>query len=106
VEAAGATVTGSGTMTFDSLEAFSGNATLVATDLAALQQKLAADPALAPGLSALIFLKGVGRTEGERMVWDIDFHDQRLTVNNQDFTAMLYSALGRPPPPPRPARRR
>ena len=94
IDVAGASLTGQGTVTISSPTQFSGVAQFTATNLDALQQKLAANPQTAPGVAGIIFLKGIGKTVDNRMVWNVAFKDGHLLVNDQDMTAMMGGAMG------------
>lgn len=112
VELAGSTFTGNGKMLFTSPTEYAGTAQVTATNLDALQQRLAADPTTAQAGPVIIFLKGVGRTVDNKMVWDIVYRDRHLLVNNQDLAALTGGGGGpsaapapqgepkRPVPPP------
>ena len=36
----------------------------------------------------MLFIKGIGRNVGDKLVWDISFKDNKVLVNNVDLTAM------------------
>ena len=38
--------------------------------------------------TALAFAKGIARTAGERLVWDLTYRDGRMLVNDVDLSAM------------------
>lgn len=96
IEIGGATFTGAGKGALTAPNEGTAAATISATNLDVLQERLAADPVLAKGVPLVIFLKGVGRTVDNRMVWDIAYRDRQLTVNNQNLSAMLQSFTGNP----------
>lgn len=89
LDVAGTTFSGMGKVLFTSPEQYSGTAQIAASNLDLLQQRLAADPQTAGVGPLIIFLKGIGRTVENRMVWDVTFRNGQLLVNNQDLTAML-----------------
>lgn len=99
VELAGSTFTGNGKMLFTSPTEYAGAAQITATNLDALQQRLAADPTTAQAGPVIIFLKGVGRTVDNKMVWDLVYRDRRLLVNNQDLTALTGGGPSAAPAP-------
>ena len=104
IDVAGAGFTGMGKFLFTSPQDYSGTAQLTATNLDLLQQRIASDPDLAQGLPVIIFLKGIGRTVNNGMVWDVAYSNGRLLVNNQDLTAMMAGGQGDqggPKSPPR-----
>jgi hypothetical protein len=98
IDVAGAEFTGLGKLTVASPQDLSGTAQITATNLDLLQQRIAAEPPLAQAVPVIIFLKGIGRTVGNQMIWDITYRGGRVLVNNQDLSALT----GGPPPAPRP----
>ena len=92
IDVGGSSITGMGKLLIASPDDFSGTAQITATNLDLLQQRVAASPELAQAGPVFIFLKGIGRTVQNRMVWDVTFRDGRLLVNNQDLSAMLGMA--------------
>lgn len=104
VDVAGAGFTGMGKVLFTSPQDYSGTAQFTATNLDLLQQRIASEPDLAQGGPVIIFLKGIGRSVENRMVWDVTYRDGRLLVNNQDLSAMMGGGQGDqggPKSPPR-----
>lgn len=82
-------------------DAVSGTATITAENFDALMQKVTSIPELAQqGVPVLVFIKGIGRNVDNKLVWDIDYKDGRVLINNVDLTAM---AGGAGPAPARPA---
>lgn len=107
IDVAGASISGMGKLLFTSPEQFSGTAQVAATNLDLLQQRVLAHPELAQAAPVIIFLKGIGRSAENRMVWDVTYRDGHLLVNNQDLTAMMggnQAEQGGPKSPPRPQR--
>ncbi len=94
VDLAGAGISGMGKLVFASTQQFTGTAQLAASNFDLLQQQIAAQPELAQAAPVFIFLKGIGRTVDNRVVWDVSYRDGRLVVNNQDLTAMLGASGG------------
>ena len=45
-------------------------------------------PELAQGIPAMVFAKGIAKTVGDRLVWDITFRDNKLLVNGTDLSQM------------------
>lgn len=99
VDVAGAGFTGMGKFLFTSPQDYSGTAQFTATNLDLLQQRIASDPNLAQGGPVIIFLKGIGRSVENRMVWDVTYRNGRLLVNSQDLTAMMGGAPADQGPP-------
>lgn len=94
----GASFTGSVSTLVTSPAKFSGTGKITAVDIDKLQQAMAADPQTAQFAPVVIFLKGIGRLEQNRLVWDIIYNDGRLLVNGQDMAALMG-----PPAQPAPA---
>ena len=99
LDVGGAEFTGLGKLQIASPQSISGTAQITATNLDLLQQKLAAEPSLAQAAPVLIFLKGIGRTVGNQMVWDITYNGGRVLVNNQDLSALTGGAAAPTPAP-------
>lgn len=97
---AGAEVMGQGKVAIVSPTDVSGSGQVTATGFDLLQQRVAAEPQLAMAAPALIFLKGIGRTVDNKMVWDVTYRGGHLVVNSQDLTAMTGSSApdGTPSP--------
>jgi hypothetical protein len=106
VDVAGASFTGQGTMVATSPDpaALSGTATITAEHFDALMQKVQSMPALAQqAVPVMVFIKGIGRDVGGKLVWDISYKEGRVLINNVDLTAMAGgrpSAAARPPAAP------
>ena len=85
---AGANFAGKADVTVSAPNAASGTAQITATNIDALLGKVQAVPALAQAVPAIVFAKGIGRTEGGKMVWDIKFDSGKLLVNGVDLMKM------------------
>ncbi len=96
VAVGGAEFSGLGKLSIASPQDISGTAQVTATNLDLLQQRIAAEPSLAQAGPVIIFLKGIGRSVGSQMVWDISYKGGKVLVNNQDLSALA----GGPPPAP------
>ncbi len=94
VDVGGAGFTGMGKLLFTSPDQFTGTAQVTATNLDLLQQRIATHPELAQAAPVIIFLKGIGRTVENRMVWDVTYRGNHLLVNNQDLSAMMGGPPG------------
>ena len=103
IEIGGAVISGQGKMVMTSPEAFSGDAQIVAENLDALMQKVSAIPAAAQAVPVLLMAKGIGKAVGNKVIWDVSYHDGKMLVNNVDLAAM---AGGGAPPPNRPNQQR
>lgn len=89
VDMGGATFTGKADVLVPSPDRASGTAQIVATNLDALMAKVQAIPALAAqGVPVIVFAKGIGRAEGGKIVWDMQFDQGKLLVNGVDLTKM------------------
>ena len=91
VEVGGATFTGHGKVVAaaPTPQSVTGTAELTAENFDALMQKVTAIPALAQqGVPVMVFIKGIGRNVGDKLVWDISYKDNKVLVNNVDLTAM------------------
>lgn len=109
LDVAGASFAGHVAVAFASPQSFRGTGQITADNIDKLQQAVAAEPQSAQMAPLLIFLKGIGRTEQNRLIWDIMYQDGRLLVNGQDMAALTGgSAAARPeePQPKAPAPRR
>ncbi len=93
-----ARITGHGEITVRGPGDAHGTATVRATGLDQAMQLLSADPEGKQALAGLIFLKGLGKPDGDAMVWDIVYDGQKLLVNGNDLSAMAPPGAGGPPP--------
>ena len=88
LEVGGATITGKADVLVSAPDAASGTAQVVATNLDALLAKVQANPMLAQGVPAIVFAKGIGRADGNKVTWDIQFDKTKLLVNGVDMMKM------------------
>ena len=88
LDVAGASFAGHLAMAFTSPSAFSGTGQITADNIDKLQQAVAAEPQSAQMAPLLIFMKGIGRVEQNRLVWDIVYRNGRVEVNGQDMAAL------------------
>ncbi len=88
VDIGGASFAGKASVDVPSPNRASGTAQVTATNVDALLAKVQANPALAQAIPAIVFAKGIGRTEGGKMVWDMSFDSGKLLVNGVDLTKM------------------
>ena len=96
LDVAGSSFSGSIKVLASAPNIFSGTGQISADNIDRLQQAMSADPQTAQVTPLLIFLKGVGRAEQNRLVWDIVYRDGHVLVNGQDMTAL--AGAGSPPP--------
>ena len=88
IEVGGATFTGAGQVSIAWPESLTGQAQLSATNFDALVARVNAIPELAGIVPVLIFAKGISRTVGDRLLWDLTYRDGSLLVNGTDVSAM------------------
>ena len=83
---------GTVTMTAPSPDALTGQGQVTATNFDALIERAKQDPLIQRALPALIGFKGVGRSSGDQIVWDITYQDGRPLVNGVDIMALASSS--------------
>ena len=66
-----------------------GSADVKVTGLDALIKLASDDPLLQQGAPVLIFLKGIGRQDGDVVTWKVAFANQKLTVNGTDMSQLV-----------------
>lgn len=84
----GASFEGTTSISIPSPEQASGTARITATNIDALLAKVQANPMLAQGMAAIVFAKGIGRNEGGKLVWDMQFDKGKVLVNGVDLMKM------------------
>lgn len=82
-------VTGSGELLVGPAREVTGEAEIRATGLDALIRRANATPDLKAAAPVLIFLKGIGRQDGQAMVWAITYADKELMVNDTNISDMM-----------------
>jgi len=87
-DSGGAVFTGMGKVAFLDAQSMDGQAQVTATNFDALMQRLNGMPDVADALPVLLFVKGIGRTVENRIVWDITYRGNKLLVNGTDLSAM------------------
>lgn len=65
---------------------YEGEAHVAATGLDELIKQASAEPNLTRVMPVLFMLKGMGRQEGDRTVWNITYRDGRILVNGNDMS--------------------
>ena len=90
VDMGGARFKGQGKVTLvgPSAVGMTGTAQIVAEKFDALMQTIQSVPELAQGVPVMVFAKGIGRTVGDTLVWDVSYQDGKALVNGVDLTAM------------------
>ena len=80
---------GEGSMDVSNLADATGEAELRATGLDALIRRANAIPELKLAAPVLIFLKGIGRQDGNEVVWNISYDAGRVMVNDTDLSDLM-----------------
>ncbi len=88
LDIAGTEFAGTGAFTMTDPSTVNAQMEVSARGLDALIAQAQADPLLRPGVGAMIFLKGIARTNGERSVWQIAVADRVVTINGVDLSAL------------------
>ena len=88
LDIAGTQFAGAGRFTMTGPQAITGEAEITAHDLDGLIAKAQANPLLARGVPAIIFLKGIAHTAGDQAVWQVSVADDKVLVNGMDLGAM------------------
>ena len=98
---AGAVFEGEGAVTYTSATDFNGTMRITATGYDDMVQKVSAIPAISgQAVPALVFVKGIGKSDGSKIVWDIVYKDGKALVNSVDMSSMLGGAAKEPAPTP------
>jgi hypothetical protein len=103
VEVGGATFTAQGKVVATAPDpgALTGTATITAENFDGLMQKVTAIPSLAQqAVPVMVFIKGIGRTVDNKLVWDIVYKENKVLINNVDLTAMAGGGGSAAPAPP------
>ncbi len=88
------TFAGHGTVTITEPNAYDGQGEVTATNFDALMDRAKQDPTLGQALALLTLAKGIGRTSGDQLVWDITYENRKVLVNGVDILAMAGAAGG------------
>ena len=89
LEAGPAALKGSGSIEVSSPADYSGQAIFRVTGFDKLIQQASTTPELKQAGPVLIFLKGIGKQEGQAVVWNITYQDKKLLVNGTDLSSMV-----------------
>lgn len=84
-----ATLRGNSEVRIRDVGRYEGEAHLAATGLDELIKQANARPDLARAMPVLFMLKGMGKQEGDKTVWNATYHDGRLLVNGNDMSRVL-----------------
>jgi hypothetical protein len=82
-------LTGSGSVAVSSPVDYVAQAVLKLTGFDALLADANTRPELKQAAPVMIFLKGIGKQEGNAIVWNISFQDKKLLVNGTDLSSMV-----------------
>ena len=98
---AGATFEGQGAVLFTTPQDYNGTARVTATGYDDLMAKVGAIQAFsAQSIPALAFVKGIAKTEGGKLVWDITYARGKVLVNNVDILALAGAGAPKAAAPP------
>ena len=67
----------------------SGTADIKATNLDDLMKVLSTDEQTKPGVAAIIFLKGIGKQDGNAISWHVEYKDSHILVNGTDMSQLI-----------------
>ena len=84
-----AQVRGKGEVRLSNLDHYQGEAHIAARGLDKLIKEANGVPDLAQAMPALFMLKGIGKQDGDKTVWNVAFHDRELLVNGNDMSSMV-----------------
>lgn len=84
-----ASLTGTGTLDVASMTDITGEAEINVKGLDALIKTANTTPDLKQIAPVLIFLKGIGKQDGDTTVWNIAYQDNNVTVNDTDLSALI-----------------
>ena len=87
-----ASLSGTGSLDVASMTDITGEAEINVKGLDALIKTANTTPDLNEIAPILIFLKGIGRQDGDKTVWNIAYQDNNVTVNDTDLSALMPSA--------------
>lgn len=86
---AGLTANGGVDVTSAVLPANAAKADIKVTHLDDLTKLLSSDPQLRQGVPFIIFLKGIGKQDGDVVTWHVESTNGQLTVNGQDMSQLM-----------------
>ena len=94
-----ASLSGTGSLDIASPTDIAGEAEITVVGLDTMIKAANTTPELKQGAPVLIFLKGIGRQEGDKTIWDIKYEDSKVTVNDTDLSDLMPQPAPPPPPP-------
>ncbi len=89
-----ASLTGTGSVDIAGIADITGEAEINVKGLDALIKTANTTPELKQAAPVLIFLKGIGKQDGDTTTWNIAYQDNNFTVNDTDLSALLPGAGG------------
>ena len=89
LETKAATLAAHGAVQVISADRAEGSGTFRLTGIDALMKDASTIPGAKQALPVLLFLKGLGRKDGDATVWDVRYENHKLTVNGTDLSKML-----------------
>jgi hypothetical protein len=84
-----ASLAGTGSLDVASVTDITGEAEINLKGLDALIKTANTTPDLKQIAPVLIFLKGIGKQDGDATVWNIAYQDNNITVNDTDLSALM-----------------
>ena len=88
IEVGGAVFKGNGAFVMTTPQTGTGKAQIIATNFDGLQAKVSAIPQMGQVMPVFVFLKGLGKSNGNDLVWDVTYDGGKLLVNGTDMSAM------------------
>lgn len=87
-----ATLEGNGSIDVASPTDITGDAEISVTGLDALIKRANTTPEIKRIAPVLIFLKGIGKQDGEKTVWNVNYEDNKVIVNDTDLSDLIPSS--------------
>lgn len=84
-----ASLSGNGSLDIASPTDITGDAEITVAGLDALIKTANTKPELKQAAPVLIFLKGIGKQDGDKTVWAIKYEDNKVTVNDTDLSDLI-----------------
>jgi hypothetical protein len=89
-----ASLSGNGSLDIAGLNDITGEAEISVKGLDALIKTANTKPDLKQIAPVLIFIKGIGKQDGDATVWNIAYQDNNITVNDTDLSALMPGGGG------------
>ncbi|HEX3350621.1 MAG TPA: hypothetical protein VHS58_21230 [Acetobacteraceae bacterium] len=100
------TLSAAGAVSVSAPADISGAAQIRITAFDTLLQQVSGIPEFQQAAPFLIFLRGIGKADGDAELWDVSYLGRKLVVNGTDLSAMLSSNAKPTPAPGQSPRRR